>query len=93
MPWNNPNNFAFAERDIRGNAPAASGVYRIHNNEKEIFIWATDNIQKSLLGHVYGDVPCILEARPIWFSFEPAPAESAIRLRDEYIADLHPVCN
>ena len=93
MPWSNPNNFLFDKDNILQYAPRASGVYRIHNADREIYIASSPNMQESLLGHLRGDVACILQATPVWFSCQLADNKSALKKAQELVAELKPLCN
>jgi hypothetical protein len=92
MTWSNPDRWSFDAAEINARALAASGVYLIGNNEEDIYLGASDDMRKSLLGHFNGDIPCILERGPIWFSCSPVQAHSRESDLERYIADLHPTC-
>jgi hypothetical protein len=93
MTWPNQDQWKFNEAQIKERALATSGVYLIGSNEENIYLGASDDMRKSLLGHLNGDRPCILEKRPIWFSCSPASAQSRDSLRDGYIVALRPACS
>lgn len=93
MPWSNPNGFLFTNVGILLNAPTASGVYALYNNERWIYIGESGNIQERLLQHFNGDNACITGWRPPSFSFELWPWNRRVARQDQLILELRPACN
>lgn len=94
MPWNNPNDFSLSEKHVTDYAPVTCGVIYIHNADEHIYVMGAGNISASLLGILGGSVPCVLEKVPLWFSYQQTTnMQQAVKLAQEYLAELKPVCN
>jgi hypothetical protein len=68
-----PKSYSFNGLSVRLHAPAASGVYYLHNSARCIYVGEAENIRRALLGHLQGDIPCITVWDPSGFCFELCP--------------------
>jgi hypothetical protein len=94
MPWNNQNDLALDEKHVADYAPGTCGVIYIHNAEQHVYVMGAGNIKASLLGILSGSVPCVLEKAPLWFSYQQTSnMQQAVKLAQDDLAELKPVCN
>ena len=92
-----PASYPFMEYWVMKKAPTASGIYVLFSTPgftwEVIYVGASDNIQQSLLGHIEGDIPCIVERQPTSFLFELADPGNRLIRRDSVIGDYGSTCN
>jgi hypothetical protein len=96
MPFANPTGEAFTLACVEKNAPAASGVYVLYSTGgftwKVIYVGESEDIRKSLLGHLGGDNPCIFNQKPAAYMYELIdPCPRALR-RKELAMEYDPTC-
>ncbi len=82
---------AFNELSVLLQAPAKSGIYLLQTSNRCIYIGESDNVRKSLLAHLHGDLPWITVWSPSRFCFELCPDSSRAALRDQLVEQLQPV--
>ncbi len=85
------NSYSFTQVSIFLHAPAKAGVYLLRTSARCVYIGETDNIRKSLLAHLHGDLPWITLWAPSRFSFDLCPDASRTELKDKLVARLQPV--
>ncbi len=83
--------YSFTQLSIFLHAPAKSGVYLLRTSARCIYIGETNNIRKSLLAHLHGDLPWITLWAPSRFSFDLCPDASRTELKNQLAARLQPV--
>ena len=84
-------NYAFTPLSIILHAPAKSGVYLLRTSARCIYVGETENLRKSLLAHLRGDIPWITVWAPSRFSFALCSDESKTQLKNQLTAGLQPV--
>ena len=84
--------YAFAYKAVGENAPTGSGVYTIYTSRRWVYVGESDNIRKSLFGHLNDEAARMHDFGPLSFSFEAAPASARVALQQGLIAELHPAC-
>ncbi len=93
MPWSNPHYFDFTSEAIGQYAPERSGVYGLFAAEQWVYIGASNDIQTSLLAHLYGDNECITRLKPSGFVFEVCPVSQQAARQNALIREYQPQCN
>jgi hypothetical protein len=83
--------YSFNQLSIFLHAPAKSGLYLLRTSARCIYVGETDNIRKSLLAHLRGDIPWITLWAPSHFSFELCREASRILRMSQLAAKLQPV--
>jgi hypothetical protein len=83
--------YSFNQLSIFLHAPAKAGVYLLHTSARCIYVGETDNIRKSLIAHLQGDIPWITVWAPGRFSFELCNDGSRTQLKNQLTARLQPV--
>jgi hypothetical protein len=83
--------YSFTQLSIFLHAPAKSGVYLLRTSARCVYVGETENIRKSLLAHLHGDIPWITVWAPSRFSFELCSDASRTQLKDQLSARLQPV--
>jgi len=91
MIWRNAKSFSFTQLSICLHAPAKPGIYLLHTSIRCVHIAETDNIRRSLLGHLRGDIPWITIWDPTGFSFELWPDGLQTERKNQLISHLQPV--
>jgi hypothetical protein len=81
----------FTRESILASAPPASGVYGLFNNDCQVFIGESANIQEALLRHESETDFQSRHLQPTGFTFEPCAAELRKPKADELIARFCPV--
>jgi hypothetical protein len=84
------NSHSFTELSILLHAPAKPGIYLLRTSTRCIYIGESENIRKSLLAHLHGDLPWITVWAPSRFSFDLCPDASRTGLKDQLVAQLQP---
>ncbi len=84
------NSHSFTELSILLHAPARPGIYLLQTSARCIYIGESENIRKSLLAHLHGDLPWITVWSPSRFSFELCPDASRTELKNHLVARLQP---
>jgi len=59
MAFEESGTYVFAPEAVRGDAPAASGVYAIFTPERWVFIGASDHVRQALFQHLSSPAPCL----------------------------------
>ncbi len=85
------NSYSFAAVSIFLHAPAKPGIYLLRTSARCIYIGESENIRKSLLAHLHGDLPWITLWAPSRFSFELCADASRSELKNRLVARLQPV--
>ena len=93
MPFNNFFPRSFTEAGIRTYAPVASGVYGISNAQGWIYVGEGDDIQTSLLNHLFNAETSVVKAQPTGFVFELSPGSSRMSRYTRLVQEYHPTCN
>ena len=83
--------YSFTQLSIFLHVPAKSGVYLLRTSARCIYVGETENLRKSLLAHLHGDIPWITVWAPSCFSFELSSDDSRAQLKDQLTARLQPV--
>jgi hypothetical protein len=83
--------YSFSQLSIFLHAPAKSGIYLLRTSARCVYVGETENLRKSLLAHLHGDIPWITIWAPSHFSFELCSDESKSHLKDQLTARLRPV--
>ena len=83
--------YSFSQLSIFLYAPAKSGVYLLRTSARCVYVGETENIRKSLLAHLRGDIPWITVWAPSRFSFELCSDGSRAQLKNKLSAQLQPV--
>lgn len=81
----------FTRESILASAPPTSGVYGLFNNDCQLFIGESANIQEALLRHESETDFQSRHLQPTGFTFEPCAAELRKPKADELIARFCPV--
>ena len=78
-------------RAVQDQAPSVSGIYAIFTPRRWLYVGETDDIRRSLLGHLNdGDADGLVDAGPLSFSFEVVPPAERVARRRALIAKLAP---
>jgi hypothetical protein len=85
-----PKNYSFNGLSIRLHAPAASGVYYLHNSARCIYVGEAENIRRALLSHLQGDIPWITVWDPSGFCFELCPEAVRVEKKKNLIMRFGP---
>lgn len=85
--------FAWSHASIVANAPHASGVYCIYNQQQWIYVGESGDLQARLLEHFNGDNACITRNAPTGFQFELVAANQRVARQNQLIVALKPICN
>ncbi len=85
------NSYSFTQVSVFLHAPARPGIYLLRTSARCIYIGESENIRKSLLAHLHGDLPWITVWAPSRFSFELCPDASRTELKNQLVARLQPV--
>ncbi len=93
MPWSTPHHYSFDSETINQYAPDRAGVYGLYTAEQWVYIGEADDIQTSLLHHLYGDNECITRLTPSRFVFEMCPPTQRASRQQALIQEYQPVCN
>ena len=75
-----------------GQAPEGSGVYVIFSRKRWVYVGASDNIRRSLFGHLTGSPPRLDGYGPLSFMFELAAAGDRTTRWQAAVTDLKPMC-
>ncbi len=81
----------FTKEAILASAPPTSGVYGLFNNDCQVFIGESENIQEALLRHESETDFHSEHLKPTGFTFEPCAEEFRTVRADELIAKFCPV--
>ena len=57
-----------------------------------VYIGQASNLRAQMLGHLYGDNPCIVHYQPSGFAFELVSPQGRRRRFEELIRQLEPLC-
>ena len=85
--------YAFAYQAVQEKAPSASGVYTIYTSQRWLYVGESDDVQRSLFGHLNEPGTCLEQRGPLSFSFEVIPAADRVARQQTLIATLAPACN
>jgi hypothetical protein len=85
--------YAFAYQAVQEKAPSASGVYTIYTSQRWLYVGESDDVQRSLFGHLNEPGPCLEQWGPLSFSFEVIPAPDRVARQQTLITTLAPACN
>ena len=83
--------YRWSLESINRYAPEAPGIYGLYN-ALWIYIGQTKNLRAQMLGHLYGDNPCIVHYQPSGFAFELVSPQDHRRRFEELIRQLEPLC-
>jgi hypothetical protein len=83
--------YQWSWKSINRYAPEAPGIYGLYN-ALWIYIGQTKNLRAQMLGHFYGDNPCIVHYQPSGFAFELVSPQDHCRGFEELIRQLEPLC-
>ena len=83
--------YQWSWESINRYAPEAPGIYGLYN-ALWIYIGQTNNLRAQILGHLYGDNPCITHYQPSGFAFELVSPRDHRRRSEELIRQLEPLC-
>ena len=83
--------YQWSWESINRYAPEAPGIYGLYN-ALWIYIGQTKNLRAQMLGHLYGDNPCIAHYQPSGFAFELVSPQDHRRRFEELIRQLEPLC-
>ncbi len=75
-----------------GNPSIAMHLRLRESNALWIYIGQTKNLRAQMLGHLYGDNPCIAHYQPSGFAFELVSPQDHRRRFEELIRQLEPLC-
>ncbi len=88
---NRHSRYGWSWESINRYAPEAPGIYGLYN-ALWIYIGQTKNLRAQMLGHLYGDNPCIAHYQPSGFAFELVSPqdhrrrfEELWRVRNEFV--------
>ncbi len=85
--------YRFDEASIRRYVPAAPGVYGIFTKDRWVYVGQSQDLERRLLEHVFGDNPCVQRHSPTSFMFELAPVWQLDSREAALIRELSPACN
>jgi len=78
-------------RAVQDRAPSVSGIYAIFTPRRWLYVGETDDIRRSLMGHLNdADADGLVNAGPLSFSFEVVPPAERVARRRALIAKLAP---
>jgi hypothetical protein len=83
--------YQWSWESINRYAPEAPGIYGLYN-ALWIYIGQTKNLRAQMLGHLYGDNPCIVHYQASGFAFELVSPQDHCRRFEELIRQLEPLC-
>jgi predicted GIY-YIG superfamily endonuclease len=83
--------YSFTHLSIMLHAPAQSGVYLLRTSSRCIYVGDTDDLRKTLLAHLRGDIPWITLWAPRRFSFIACSERQRADLKAEAIERWRPV--
>jgi len=93
MPFNQFTPRNFTNDAVLTYAPVMSGVYGISNAHEWIYIGESDNIQSSLLNHLYETNTKLMKHEPTGFVFEVCEQARRAARQDRLVAEYGPSCN
>jgi hypothetical protein len=93
MGYQTGDTFAFLYQGVEEKAPNASGVYVIYTPAQWVYVGQSDDLQKSLFGHLNEPGTCMGGFGPLSFSFELVPADARLARYQALLAELSPACN
>jgi hypothetical protein len=83
--------YRWSWESINHYAPEAPGIYGLYK-ALWIYIGQANNLRAQMLGHLYGENPCIAHYQPSGFTFELVSPEDHRRRLEELIRQLEPLC-
>lgn len=86
--------FAFTEASIKNNAPSASGVYALCNQDGVyLYFGETNDLQRRLLEHLNETGTCIKRQGAANFAFDFVSAQTRVKRQNELILAYRTPCN
>ncbi len=84
---------SFDATAIQTNVPSTSGTYAIFKGlDTCVYVGQSADLKASLLQHLAGDNPCILQNQPTSFQFVVEPALQRVQHQQRLFGELNPIC-